>query len=78
MALQLRGEPPSIPVIPAESSLDERIVSILGHCDRPVPVAELRALCSVRKATFYARLLDLTREGRLVRSPEGYHLTTAI
>ena len=78
LALQLRSEPPSILPIPAESSLDERIVSILGHSDRPVPAAELRALCSVRKATFYARLLDLTRDGRLVRSPEGYQLTTAI
>ena len=78
LALQLRSEPPSISTIPAEASLDERIVSILSHSDRPVPAAELRALCSVRKATFYERLLDLTREGRLVRSPEGYHLTTAI
>jgi hypothetical protein len=77
LALQLCSEPNSIPDIPPQASLDERIVSILSQSDRPVPAAELRALCSVRKATFYARLLDLTRDGRLVRSPEGYHLTTA-
>lgn len=78
LALQLRSEPTSIPDSLPPGSLDERIVSILSHSDRPVPAAALRALCSVRKATFYARLLDLTRDGRLVRSPEGYHLTTAL
>jgi len=78
LALQLRGEPPSIPTIPAETSLDECIISILSHSDCPAPASELRALCSVRKATFYERLHDLTREGRLVPSPEGCDLTTAI
>ena len=76
LALQLRSGPTSIPDIPPPASVDERIVSILRHSDRPVPAAQLRALCSVRKATFNARLIDLTRAGRLVRSPEGYHLTT--
>jgi len=56
------------------SSVDERILSALSQSEAPVPAAELRALCSIRKATFYARLLDLTRAGRLVRSPEGYRL----
>jgi hypothetical protein len=56
------------------SSVDQRILSALGQSDAPVPADELRALCSIRKATFYARLLDLTRTGRLVRSPEGYRL----
>ena len=56
------------------SSVDQRILSALGQSDAPVPAAELRALCSIRKATFYARLLDLTRTGRLVRSPEEYRL----
>jgi AAA domain len=59
------------------NSLDERIVNALSGVDRPVPAAELRALCAVRKATFYARLFDLTRAGRLVRSSEGYRLATA-
>jgi hypothetical protein len=76
LALQLRGERTCIPDTPPAASLDERIVSILSHSDRPVRAAELRAQCSVRKATFYERLLDLTRDGRLVRSPEGYRLST--
>jgi hypothetical protein len=33
--------------------------------------------CSVRKATFYERLLDLTRDGRLVCSPEGDWLSSS-
>ena len=75
LALKLRTERTSTPDTPPPASLDEHIVSILSHSDRPVPAAELRARCSVRKATLYACLLDLTRDGRLVRSPEGYHLT---
>jgi AAA domain-containing protein len=77
LALRVRTQGTSTPDTPPPASLDERIVSILSHSDRPVPATELRALCSVRKATFYARLLDLTRDGRLVRSPDGYHLSTA-
>lgn len=76
LALQLRTPCISTLEPPPPASLDERIVSILSHSDRPVPAAQLRALCSARKATFYARLLDLTRDGRIVRSPDGYHLST--
>jgi hypothetical protein len=52
MALQLRTSSISTPDTPPPASLDERIVSILSHSDRPVPAAQLRALCSARKATF--------------------------
>jgi hypothetical protein len=56
------------------TSVDERILNALRHADRPIPAAQLRALSCVRKASFYARLLELTRSGRLVRSPQGYRL----
>jgi len=76
LALELRAQaPPS--EIPPPSSVDERILNALSHSTRPIPTPELRALCAVRKATFYARLFELTRTGRLVRSPEGYRLATA-
>jgi hypothetical protein len=41
------------------SSVDERIVSALIDADRPLPIAELRPLCRVRKARLYARLTEL-------------------
>ncbi len=56
------------------SSVDERIVSALSDSDRPLPIAELRSLCRVRKATLYARLTELVTTGRLVRSVDGYRL----
>lgn len=56
------------------SSVDERIVSALSNSDRPLPIAELRSLCRVRKATLYARLTELVTTGRLVRSVDGYRL----
>jgi hypothetical protein len=76
LALEVRTAADSVCEVPPPSSVDERILSALNHADHPVPAAELRALCSVRKATFYARLVDLTRAGRLVRSSEGYRLAT--
>ena len=54
--------------------MDERIVSALSDSDRPLPIAELRSLCRVRKATLYARLTELVTTGRLVRSVDGYRL----
>ena len=56
------------------SSVDERIVSALSDSDHPVPIAELRSLCRVRKATLYARLAELVTTGRLVRCGDGYRL----
>ncbi len=61
---------------PAPASVDERIVNALSGRDHPVPVAELRTLCPVRKATLYARLFELTRAGRLLRSSGGYRLAS--
>lgn len=62
---------------PAPASVDERIVTALSGRDRPLAVAQLRTLCPVRKATLYARLFELTRSGRLLRSPSGYRLASA-
>lgn len=74
LALEVRAAADPAGVAAPPSSVDERILSALSQSDTPVPAAELRALCSIRKATFYARLLDLSRSGRLVRTPEGYCL----
>jgi len=74
LALEVRAAADPVCAASPPSSVDERILSALSQSDAPVPATELRALCSIRKATFYARLLDLTRAGRLVRSPEGYRL----
>lgn len=77
LALQLRSAVESVSEVPPPPrTVDERILGALSHADRPVSASELRALCSVRKATFYARLEDLTRAGRLMRSPQGYRLAS--
>jgi hypothetical protein len=80
LELQQRGaalaltvvEPTHIPSPP--SSLDERITQALEGAQRPLPLAELRALCRVRNATLHERLTALTRAGRLVRDLSGYRL----
>lgn len=73
LALQLLT-PAAEPVAPPlPTSVDERILSALRQCEQPVSTADLRERCSVRKATFYARLEDLTRAGRILRTPEGQY-----
>ncbi|HZA02862.1 MAG TPA: AAA family ATPase [Hyphomicrobiaceae bacterium] len=76
LALEIRASAQPTAEEASPISVDERIVTALSNADHPLPAAELRALCAVRKATFYERLEDLTRAGRLLRSPDGYRLAT--
>ncbi len=73
LALQVHAESPSLSE-PAAPTIDERILGAFSDCDRVIPVAELRSLCRVRKATLYARLTELVSAGRLLRSADGYRL----
>jgi RecA-family ATPase len=60
---------------PAETqTLDQRITAALAEAAKPQPFAERRARCSVRTATLYQRLAEMTAAGRIVKSPDGYHL----
>jgi len=74
LALETRPSAQPTPEAPSSTPVDERIINALKDANRPVSAAALRALCSVRKATFYICLEELTRAGRLLRSPEGYRL----
>jgi hypothetical protein len=72
LALQVveRRVQPAQPMEPR--SVDERIAAA-GH---PQPFADLRSHCRVRTATLYERLAAMTAEGRLVKSADGYLLST--
>jgi RecA-family ATPase len=59
-----------------QTSVDERITATLTQAARPIPFAELRGMCRVRTASLYERLAALTAAGRLVKSDQGYRLTT--
>jgi hypothetical protein len=72
VALNVIERPPS--PNPRRASLDERIITALTGIDQPLPFSELRALCRTRSATVYDRLDALVAIGRLVKSPDGYHL----
>jgi hypothetical protein len=74
LALETRPSAQPTPEAPSPTSVDERIINALSDTDHPLTAAQLRALCSARKATFYTCLEELTRAGRLLRSPEGYRL----
>lgn len=60
---------PSSPATPAD-----RIRDALTGIDHPVPVQELRKLCSMRTATLCESLAELTRQGLVVREAGGYQL----
>jgi AAA domain len=72
VALEIVERPP--PPKPATSSVDERIIAALTGTGRPLPFAELRALCRSRSATIYARLEALVAAGQIAKSSKGYHL----
>jgi len=58
--------------------VDERITAALAGANRAVPIAELRAICRLRNITLYERLTAMTDAGHLVRSSEGYPLSTVV
>ena len=76
LALQVHANTPSVSELEVPT-IDERIIGAFSDTDRVIPIAELRSLCRVRKATLYARLTELVSAGRLVRSADGYRLATA-
>jgi hypothetical protein len=75
LALELSCTTPA-PETPPPSSIDERIFTALRQTDRPLPVPQLLQQCRIRKATLYARLTALVAANSLVRTPEGYRLTS--
>ncbi|RPI48113.1 MAG: AAA family ATPase, partial [Betaproteobacteria bacterium] len=73
LALEI-AQPPTSPVSPAISSVDERITTALQDAARVLTIKELRPLCRVRNATLYERLASLINAGQVLRTPEGYRL----
>jgi hypothetical protein len=73
LALEILGgpsNPPSSgPLTPAH-----RVREALASLDRPVPVEQLRKLCSMRTTTLCDTLADLVRQGLVLRVPGGYQL----
>lgn len=68
------SQTPSTPEVLAPTSIDDRILDALRNSNRPLSTSELRSQCPTRKATLYARLTQLTTDGRLVRCAQGYRL----
>lgn len=58
----------------APVSVDQRIAAALADCSEPRPFSELRAACRVRTTTLYQRLAEMTADGLIVKSPDGYCL----
>ena len=58
-------------------SVDERITRAITEAGGAVSTAQLRAACRVRNATLYTRLTELTNQGILVKSADGYRLAPA-
>jgi RecA-family ATPase len=72
--LALRVVDRRAPPEPPPASVDERITHALAQASKPLPLAELRALCRVRTATLCERLAALTASGRLAKGDAGYRL----
>jgi len=57
-------------------SLDERITTVLAEAQDALPFADLRARCRVRAATLHERIGVLAAAGRVVKTADGYRLST--
>ena len=77
-ALALGVQETAVPSTPPPNAIDDRIAAALSAANGPVPIAELRSLCRVRKATLCARLAALTASGHLVREDLGYRLPVVL
>jgi hypothetical protein len=74
LALALLGASSPAPATAHPTTPAERIREALAGIDHPVPVQELRKLCSMRTATLCDSLAQLTRAGLVVRDAGGYQL----
>ncbi len=83
-AVQLTGSAPALalsvlatasnPSVTTASTPADRVRKALAGLDRPVPVQQLRTLCTMRTATLCDSLAQLIRQGLVVREPGGYQL----
>jgi hypothetical protein len=73
LALAVRGAVPAPAVAPATAPV-ERVRQALAGAEAPLPVQQLRKLCSMRTATLCESLAQLTRQGLVVREAGGYQL----
>ena len=77
ITLQLTGQPPHLIITSsitlAPPTLDERILKTLNHSDQPLRRAELRTLLAVNNKRLGDTLLTLENQGRIRRSPKGWH-----
>lgn len=65
------------PTEPSPATLDECITGALLQAQRPLSTVELRSLCRVRNSTLCGRLANLTAQGVLAKSPDGYRLASS-
>lgn len=76
MALALEVAERAKPADVTAPSLDERITTVLAEVQEPLTFADLRARCRVRAATLHERIGVLAAAGRVVKTAEGYRLST--
>ncbi len=76
LALALTVAERAKPAAVTEPSLDERITTVLAEAQDALPFADLRAKCRVRAATLHERIGRLAAAGRVVKTADGYRLST--
>lgn len=76
LALALEVVERTTPNATTAPSLDERITTVLAEAREPLPFADLRAKCRVRAATLHERIGLLAAAGRVVKTADGYQLST--
>jgi len=74
VALRLCDQTPPPPSSPSQSqSPHQRVLHALSQASDPLPMSELRSLCSMRTSTLCSLLRNLTQQNRVRRSKHGLY-----
>lgn len=76
LALRVSDDLASLPPSPA-LSLADQVESVLAQSAVPLRFADLRQACHIRTARLCSVLDEMTRQGRLHKTPAGYRLVTS-
>ena len=76
LALEIIDKQPLVEP-PAEIPLAERVRTVLAAAAVPLGLASLRNSCHTRKATLCLALAELTRAGHVVKTDDGYRLSSS-
>lgn len=74
MALEVL-EKTGLPEVPEPISAAEKLLEVLQQANEPLPFSDLRKACRIRTQRLCTALNELTQQGHILKTENGYHLS---